>query len=218
MGIDLVSGIAGGVLGGIGSLYGSYKAGQERKRMEQYLNQQDAENKAWYNANALSDFTQRADTQNLIRNLREQLDRRNQITNNTAVVTGATPEQVAAQKEQSNQVVSDVYSNIGAQGQQYKDLITNRYLAMKNNLANQRMGMMEGAANSYESLMSNATGLLGDSFKSLGQYQYYKPASQQTTTQQATPSNINQKIPVTHITGVSVPQLTFPEHLKNPSA
>jgi len=160
----------GGIIGLGAGIYGAYKSGQERKRMERYLNQQDAENKAWYNKEAYSDYTQRADTQNLIRNLRQNLDRQNKIANDTAVVTGATQEQVAAQKERSNNVIADVYSNIGAQGQQYKDMITNRYLAMKNNLANQRMGMMEGAANSYENLMSNGLGAVGDAFKNLGDY------------------------------------------------
>jgi len=161
------------VLGGIGlisSIFGANKAGRERRRMEQYLSQQDAENTAWYNKNALSDFTQRADTQNLIRNLRDNLDRRNQIASNTAVVTGATPEQQAVQKEQSNKVISDVYSNIGAQGQQYKDMITNRYLAMRQNFANQRMGMMEGKAQNYETLMANGLTGITDAGKSLGEY------------------------------------------------
>jgi len=158
--------IGQGVSGIAQSIYGMVNAGKKRKQMERYLNQQDTENKAWYNENAYSDYTQRADTQNLISNLRQQLDRRSQIENNTAVVTGATPEQVAAQKERSNQVISDVYSNIGAQGQQYKDLITNRYLAMRNNIAGQRMGMWDEQAQNYERIMANGANTLGDSFKS----------------------------------------------------
>jgi len=152
------------------SLYSANKASKERKRMEQYLSKQDTENKSWYNQNAYSDYTQRADTQNLMRQLRENLERRNRIANNTAVVTGATPEQQAVQKEQSNNIVADVYSNIGAQGQQYKDMITNRYLAMRNNLANKRMGMMEGKAQNYETLFANGLGLVTDSAKNLGSY------------------------------------------------
>jgi len=160
----------GGVIGGAASLIGAINAGKERRRMERYLNIQDAENKSWYNQNAYSDYTQRSDTQNLIRNLREQLDRRNKIASNTAVVTGATPEQQAVQKEQSNKVIADTYSNIGAQGQQYKDMITNRYLAMKQNYANQRMGMMDAKASNYETLLNNGLGAVTDSFKSFGNY------------------------------------------------
>ncbi|MCL2651082.1 MAG: hypothetical protein FWD60_08685 [Candidatus Azobacteroides sp.] len=159
--------IAGGVVGLGASIYGGIEAGKARKKMEQYLNQQDAENKAWYNENALSDYTQRADTQNLMRQLRNTLDRQNQISSDTAVVTGATPEQQAVQKQQSDNVIADTYGNIGSLGQQYKDQVTNQYLSMKNNLANQRIGMMNQSANSYENLMNN--GMLGvtDSIKSL---------------------------------------------------
>jgi len=160
-----IGSVIGGIAGIGSAIYGGIEAGRERKKMDQYLNQQNSDNQAWYNANALSDYTQRADTQNLMRQLRNTLDRQNQIANNTAVVTGATPEQQAVQKEQSDNTISNVYGNIGAMGQQYKDQVTNQYLAMKNNLESQKMGMMNQTANSYENLMNN--GLLGvtDAFK-----------------------------------------------------
>jgi len=157
--------MAEGTIGINASIYGAVNAGKKRKQMEQYLNQQDAENKAWYNENALSDYTQRADTQNLMRQLRNTLDRQNQIASNTAVITGATPEQQAVQKEQSNKVVADTYSNIGAMGQKYKDSITNRYLAIRSNIANQRMGMWGDQANNYENLMNTGLQTIGDSVR-----------------------------------------------------
>jgi len=157
--------IGEGVVGTVESIYGLVNAGKKRKQMENYLNQQDTENKAWYNDNALSDYTQRADTQNLIRQLRNTLDRQNQINNDTAVVTGATPEQQAVQKEQSNNVIANTYANIGSMGQQYKDMITNRYLAMRNNIANQRMGMWGQQAQNYENLFSSGTQTIADSAK-----------------------------------------------------
>jgi len=162
---SLGAGIGQGVTGIITSLYAANNAGKTRKKMERYLDQQDTENQAWYNKDAYSDYTQRADTQNLMRQLRNTLDRQNQISSNTAVVTGATPEAQAAQKEQSNRVISDTYSNIGSMGQQYKDTITNRYLSMRNNYANQRMGMMEGTAQNYEQLLNAGLNTFGDSFK-----------------------------------------------------
>ncbi len=162
-----IASIGSGVIGGISSLFGGNKASKERKRMERYLNQQDADNKAWYNANALGDYTQRADVQNLMRNLRENLSKQNKTAANMAVVTGATPEQQAVQKELSNKVIADTYSNIGAMGQQYKDRVTDQYLNRKNVLAQQRMGMMEQNAQSYENLMGNGLNMLGGSLGGL---------------------------------------------------
>lgn len=157
----------GGVVGLGASLLGGSKAAKQRKMMENYLNQQDAENKSWYNANALSDFTQRSDTQNLMKQLRDTMGKQNKIAANTAVVTGATPEQQAVQKEQANKVISDTFSNIGSMGQQWKDNITDKYLARKSNIAGQRMNMMEGKAQSGENLQSNGLGMLSNSASSL---------------------------------------------------
>jgi hypothetical protein len=161
--MSLIASAIGAGVGLLGSLWGGSKAGQERKKMNNYLNQQDAENTSWYNANALSDYTQRQDSQNLLRQLREQLDKQNRAQANTAVITGATPEQQAVQKELSNEVISDTYSNLGAQGQAYKDRISDRYMQMRSNIANQRMGMMERQAQSYENVMSGGLNMLSNS-------------------------------------------------------
>ena len=155
--------IATAVTAGIGlagSIFGGVKAAQQRRKMDRFLNQQDSENKAWYNSNALSDYTDRSDTQHLIKNLRENLATQNKRAANMAVVTGATPEQQAVQKEQSNKVIADTYSNIGAMGQRWKDNITNTYLSRKDAIAGQRMGMMDQKAQSYENLMNNGINMM----------------------------------------------------------
>lgn len=161
------SAAAGGTIGAIGGLFGGIKAGKQRKKMRRYLDQQDAENTAFYNANALSDYTQRADAQNLMKQLRDNLTKTNKRTENMAVVTGATPEQQAVSKEQSNKVISDTYASLGAMGQQWKDRITDRYLSRKDNITNQRMDMMGQRAQSYENLMNNGFNALTNSFLSI---------------------------------------------------
>lgn len=161
-------GLISGVVGLGASVFGGIKASKQRKKMDRFLNQQDADNKAWYNANALSDYTQRSDTQNLMKQLRETMGKENKIAANTAVVTGGMPEQQAVQKEQTNKVISDTFSNIGAMGQQWKDGITNQYLQRKDNIAQQRLGGMEGQAQSYENLMSSGVNMLSGSLGSIG--------------------------------------------------
>ncbi|MDR1120262.1 MAG: hypothetical protein LBM08_05025 [Dysgonamonadaceae bacterium] len=165
--IAAIGAIISAVAGLAQSAYGGYKAGKERRKMDQYLTQREADNKAWYNANALGDYTNRGDVQNLIRNLRENLGRKNKSLENTAVITGATPEALAAAKEQANKVISDTYSNIGAVGQQYKDRVTNQYLALKNSLDQIRYGNYGQSAQSYENLMSNGLNTTATSLSSL---------------------------------------------------
>jgi hypothetical protein len=151
-----------GVIGLGGAIFGANRAGKERKRIESLINQQQADNQAWYNANALGDYTQRADAQNLLRNLRENMARQNKIAANTAVVTGATPEQQAVQKEQTNKVISDTYANLGAMGQQYKDRVTDQYLNRKSALENSQLGMMKDSLNNYSTLFNNSIGQIGN--------------------------------------------------------
>jgi len=164
--MDPFSLISGG-LGLIGGIFGGIQAAKKRKQQEQLLNQEQSENTAWYNANALSDYTQRADAQNLIKNMRENLARRDMENANMSVVSGSTPEQQAAAKEQTNQIVSNVYGNLGAMGQQWKDQITNQYLGRKYSLGNQRFGLLNDQAQSYENLMNNGLGTMTSSIKSL---------------------------------------------------
>jgi hypothetical protein len=150
-----------------GTAYGGIKSGKARREQEGLLKKQESENKAWYNSNALGDYTQRKDVQDLLRQLRQQLTEQNRTQANTSVVTGATPEQQAAQKELSNKAIANVYSNLGAQGQMYKDRVTDRYLAMKQGYADNRMGMLGAGAGSYENLMNNGLNSLSTSMGTL---------------------------------------------------
>jgi len=160
-------GLLGAGIGLAGSIYGGSQAAKQRKKMERYLNEQDSENKAWFNSNYYANYLERSDTQALMKNLRDILGKQNKAASNMAVVTGATPEQQAIQKEQSNKVISDTYSKMGAIGQQWKDGIMNTYLNRKQDIANQKMGMMQGQANSYEGLSANGINVMGGSLGNL---------------------------------------------------
>jgi gas vesicle protein len=151
-------------------LIGAAKAGKERRRMESYINQQAADNESWYNQNALGDYTQRADVQALLKQTRDALAKRNKASANMAVVTGATPEAVAAQQEVSNNALANTYSNVAALGQRYKDSVTDKYLARKDAIAGQRMGIANQKANSYENLMSNGMSTFGNAADSYLKY------------------------------------------------
>lgn len=165
----MIGAAIGAGAGLVGSIFGGNKAAKQRRKMRRYLNEQDAENTAQYNRDYYSDYTQRADAQNLMKQLRDNLSKNNKRSDNMAVVTGATPEQQAVQKEQSNKVISDTYSNIGAMGQQWKDQVSNRYLSRKQNIADQRMGIMNQNAQSHENLMSTGLNLFGGSISSLAE-------------------------------------------------
>jgi hypothetical protein len=154
--------LIGGVIGLGAGLFGGAKAAEKRNKAERQLRAREEEAKAWYNRNALNDYTQRQDAQLLLKNLRESQIRANRNTANNSVVTGSTPAATAAQKERDNATVSNVYANLGARGQQYKDWIENSYLNQRNNLYNLQQGMWNNQATSYENLMNNGLGTVGN--------------------------------------------------------
>jgi hypothetical protein len=149
LGIVGAAGVAGSVIGAIG-------AGRERRMMQEYLDKQNQENETWYNQNYYSDYTQRSDVQALMKTLRDNMKRQSQQAQSTAAITGATPEMTTAVQENTNKVISDTYSRIGAMGQAYKDSIVDQYLKQKNQLAGTQMSFYDNRAKSYENLMSNS--------------------------------------------------------------
>jgi len=158
--VQAAAGLASGIMGGI-------KGAKARREMNNLLNEQEDKNQAWYNANAYSDYTQRADAQNLMRNLREGLDRQNKRAAGMAVITGGTVEQQAMQKEQTNNIISDTYANLGAAGQQFKDRITDRYLSRGDALTGKRLGMFEAEAASGDALMASGINQIGSAGSSM---------------------------------------------------
>jgi len=153
---DIVSGAILGAAGIAGTVIGAINAGKNRKLMQSYLDKQKSENQAWYDSNYNTDITNRSDIQALMKNLRDNMKRDTQRSASTAAITGATPEMQTTVKENANKVITDTYSRIGAMGQAYKDGITDKYMAQKNALSGQQMGMYERSAQSNENLMSNS--------------------------------------------------------------
>lgn len=162
--MSIIAGITAGA-GLASSLFGGYKAGKERKKMAGQIKGWEADNKAFYNSRALGDYTQRSDAQNVLRQMREQLDRQTKRATNTQAITGGTVEQTAAAKDSANKALADATSNIAAVGQQYKDKVTDQYLNRKNQLGIMQYQNTAGKAASYENLMQSglntAAGALG---------------------------------------------------------
>lgn len=164
--MDPVSlGLAGA--GVVSSLFGGWKAGKERRKMDKQIKGWEAENNAYYKANAFGDYTQRADAQNALRQMREQLDRQTQRQANTQAVTGGTIEQTAAMQEQANKSLADATANIGAAGEQYKQRVTDQYLNRKNQIGMMQYGNTSAAATGWENLMQTGLNTAGTALGSI---------------------------------------------------
>lgn len=149
------------------SLFGGWKASKERKKTNQKISELERDNQAFYNANALGDYTQRSDAQNALNQMRNQLDRQTKRANSTAVITGGTPESTQLQKQAANESLASATSNIAAVGQQFKDRITDRYMSRKDNYGMMRLNQSEGAAAGYENLMQSGLNTIAGSLGGL---------------------------------------------------
>lgn len=154
-------------IGAVGSIYGAIKAGQERKKLEAYTNQQASENEAKYNRDYYGDYLQRTDSQAVLKQMRDQLQDQNRQAQSTAAITGATPEAQLAQMEASNDAVGNTMSKISAMGAAFKDSVDNRYMARKDAIMAQRQSMTEVAARSGETLLSNSLSLTGNALANM---------------------------------------------------
>lgn len=153
-------GLASGIMGGI-------KAGKQRQAMQSALDAQKADNQSFHDVNYYSNALLRQDSQNMIAQLRDTLNTRAKRSKSMGAITGATQEQQLAEREQDNNVITNVYRDVNARSQQYKDNVLARYQAQKNALATQQANLYNTQAQGGEQLMSNGIGLLTKSFSSL---------------------------------------------------
>lgn len=141
---------------------GAIGEGQKRKEMAAERTKWNADNEAMFNKDYYSDYTQRADTQNLIKRMRDEQKNQNTIDQNTAVVTGATPEAQNAAKERRNKAMTSVFSNIAAQGSAFKDRAKNQYLNRKTAIEGMNYDDMSQSADSSGNLLYNGLKGIGN--------------------------------------------------------
>lgn len=143
------------------SIYSGIKAGEERRKAEALQQKQMADNEAWYNNEYYTDYTKRADSQNLLKRLKETTDSNNKRAEMTAAITGATPESVQSQRDANNKIVSDTYGNLAAMGAQHKDNVQQQYLARKDGYNRNMYNTLLGNAASNEQGMYNGLRQIG---------------------------------------------------------
>ena len=143
------------------SVYSGIKAGQDRKAGEAMQAKQEADNESWYNKEYYTDYTKRADSQNLLKRLKETTDTNNKQNEMTAAITGATDESVQAGRNANNKVVSDTFGNLAAMGARYKDNVMQTYMGRKDNLSRQAYNSLMQKAQSNETGMYNGINQVG---------------------------------------------------------
>lgn len=143
------------------SISSGIKAGQDRKEADALQTQRETDNENQFNKEYYTDYTQRADSQNLLKKLKETTDTNNKRNEMTAAITGATAESVQAGRNANNKVVSDTYGNLAAMGARYKDNVMQNYQHRKDGLGREKYNALLQRAQSNETGMYNGIGQIG---------------------------------------------------------
>ncbi len=130
------------------TIYSGVKQREAQNAFDQSITQSQAEAKRAYETDYYTNYLDRAPVQSLLSQMRQQSQERNEALANSAVVTGATPEFVLAQKKNEADSYTQALSQIAAQGDAVSQQAQNRYYntlqdmdARRQNLYAQQLSM-----------------------------------------------------------------------------
>lgn len=146
----MIGSLIGAGLSAAGSIFGGIKASQALKKVQGNIEQQKADNEAWYNRRFNEDATQRADAQRILTKTEESIKNRNKQAAASAAVMGGTEESVAAAKAANSQALAEATSQIAVNADARKDQIESSY--------QQRKAGFDGQLNSIEQQKAAAIG------------------------------------------------------------
>ena len=151
--VQFIPAIASGLGAVAGGIFGNKAKKKEDKQMQNIentvnqfqetsaakLKDWNNENREWYDTQMNRDYSQTPEALNMMRQLREEMDRQTDRSTNNNVVSGATVEARALDKDSRNKAVSNLSGNIASMATAYKNQAENRHLANQSQLRGMEM-------------------------------------------------------------------------------
>lgn len=156
----MIATLIGAGVGLAGALAGSIMSSKQAQKAEQQMRAQERFNKAMFNRQYYQDTLQRSDTQNMLRRMRNDMKEDVERMQNAAVVSGATPEAVAAAKAGNTKAYADTIAGISANDAQRKDA------ALANYQDNISTNSFNNFINSYNQQSQNWSNFASQAFQS----------------------------------------------------
>lgn len=145
-----------GALSLAGGIAGSVISSKNAKKANDKLKEQEDFNRSLFAQQYYQDIINRSDTQNMLRRLRNDMNTNVEKMENTAVVTGATPEAVAAAKANNARAYADAVANIAATGAQRKDAALANFQNQQNQTYTNWVGTFNNNAQNWSKFASQA--------------------------------------------------------------
>lgn len=142
--------ILGSIFNGIMARIQNRRAEEQQEKALEALNKEDKKLDSIFKSNYYSDYLQRADAQNIINSAKEMFQSNTNNLQGRATVMGATNEWRAAAQNESNNALSALYSNLAAQGVNWKDRVLSDYLNRKADVNTRRYNTYLNSSNNYQ--------------------------------------------------------------------
>lgn len=143
-----------------GQIFGAIQGAKARKKQQKLLDQQQQENKSFYDNNANKDFLQTNVAKDVVTKSKEALvdDRKNVA--GRAAITGASDEAIAAGNAKVSKNYTDQLGRLAGMGTQYQNEQQRMYRGIKSNLDQNQSNIYSQEAESAANLGANAGDLM----------------------------------------------------------
>lgn len=138
------------------------------KKQAQAYDQAWSNYEDWYQGQINTNTLDRADSLSMMKAYRDWQDENNRKYQTNAIKGGASEEAKVAYAQQANKAYADVISRIAAQGQQYKDRLSQQYAQAQLEYQKGRADMAAAGTQAVTNAIANAGGIMGDMIAGMG--------------------------------------------------
>ena len=170
-----------------GQIFANIRSGNANDANRLLLKEQQAKNEATFNNTVNRDFLDTNVAKGLFERLRKNLRENNQVIDSNAAATGATAEQVIAQKSKNQENFNDAVNQVAGQATNYQLQQQQLHDNRENSLVNTEMNLNQQEANNAAIAGNNAANLAvaaanlpGTEIASVGTNQFGRTEGQET--------------------------------------
>ena len=164
----MIGALIGAGLGLATSIAGGVKSAKAAKDQQRLIEQQKAQNDAWYNKMYYQNYLDSKEAQSAMKRVEETLRKRNQDAQAQAAVTGSTQESVIAQQANDQKLVGNVVEGLASRSDELKRQADYQKNVNDNNLLQQQIAQQQANESGGASLMGSGGSLIGSALSMLG--------------------------------------------------
>ena len=154
---------AAAIASAVGNIISQRKQRKELKKAQREADVQAAENRAWYDKEYNTPFTETTEAKSALELARERLAEDSRRAAQASAITGGSNESAVARKEAGNKRYDSLLKTIASQGTAQKNFVENTFRsgqasnnALRSGLTNYRMNLSGQQAAYWNNLMDNA--------------------------------------------------------------